>query len=86
MIRLPITGIKLDARKMTENDDYATYLRNLIGLSRGMDKQITANYVEDAHTAEQLSNWGGDFLQGFWIGKPRPLEDVMGQPLSLSKT
>lgn len=86
LARLPIKGIKLDARKMTDDGDYAGYLRDLISLSRGMDKQVTANYVENAQCADQLSSWGGDFVQGYWIGKPRPLEDVMGQPLTLSKT
>lgn len=85
--RLPIRGIKLDARQLSkENDDHSSYLKNLVTLSRGMDKQVIANYVEDAHCADQLSSWGGDFLQGFWIGRPRPLEDVIGQPLSLSST
>lgn len=85
--RLPIRGIKLDARQLSkESDDFTSYLKNLVTLSRGMDKQVIANYVEDAHCAEQLSSWGGDFLQGFWIGRPRPLEDVVGQPLSLAST
>lgn len=84
--RLPITGIKLDARKLTEDSSQADYLQNLIGLTRGMDKQVTANYVENAGSAEILSSWGGTFLQGYWIGKPRSLEDVIGQPLDLSRT
>jgi diguanylate cyclase len=85
--RLPIKGIKLDARQLSDNAaDDDGYLKNLVTLSRGMGKQVIANYVEDAHCADQLSSWGGDFLQGFWIGRPRPLEDVIGQPLSLSST
>lgn len=87
LARLPIKGIKLDARQLTnETGDYSSYLKNLVTLSRGMDKQVIANFVEDAHCADQLSSWGGDFLQGFWIGRPRPLEDVIGQSLSLSST
>ncbi|MBL4832766.1 MAG: EAL domain-containing protein [Pseudomonas sp.] len=85
--RLPIKGIKLDARPLTdETADHTDYLKNLVTLSRGMNKQVIANFVEDAHCADQLSSWGGDYLQGFWIGRPRPLEDVIGQPLSLSST
>tara|TARA_R110001592_G_scaffold42588_6_gene138173 strand:+ start:18290 stop:19966 length:1677 start_codon:yes stop_codon:yes gene_type:complete len=88
LAKLPIKGIKLDARQLSSDDDdgYATYLRNLVTLSRGMDKQVVANYVENAQSADQLCSWGGDFLQGFWIGRPRALEDVIGQPLSLSST
>lgn len=88
LAKLPIKGIKLDARQLSNeaDDDYASYLRNLVTLSRGMGKQVVASYVEDAHCADQLASWGGDFLQGFWIGRPRPLEDLIGQPLSLSST
>jgi EAL domain-containing protein (putative c-di-GMP-specific phosphodiesterase class I) len=74
--RLPIKGVKLDSRKLNDQHD-PNYLQNLISLSRSMDKQVTANYVEDAQIASQLSSWGGDFLQGYWIGKPRPLEDII---------
>jgi len=58
------------------------YLHNLITLSRGMNKQVAANYVEDARVADQLSRWGGNLLQGYWIGKPRPLEELIGQAAS----
>gem|GEM_PF-492483 len=87
LARLPIKGIKLDTRDLSSGADleYANYLRNLITLARSMEKQVTANYVEDAVSAEQLSSWGGDFLQGFWIGKPRPLEDLLGQSVALSR-
>ncbi|AQZ94614.1 putative bifunctional diguanylate cyclase/phosphodiesterase [Halopseudomonas phragmitis] len=90
LARLPIKGIKLDTRSMQDGNDseYANYLRNLINLSRGMGKQVTANFVENAQCANQLSHWGGHYLQGYWIGKPRPLEEVLdqSQPLILSST
>ena len=47
-----------------------------------MNKQVAANYVEDARVADQLSRWGGNLLQGYWIGKPRPLEELIGQAAS----
>lgn len=85
LARLPIKGVKLDARRMAEQDnDQASYLRNLINLTRSMDKQVIANYVENAQYAELLSSWGGDYLQGYWIGRPRTLEDVINQPATLS--
>ncbi len=79
--RLPIKGIKVDVRDMDggEDADYATYLRNLISLARSMDRQVIGNYVESAVRAEQLSSWGGNFLQGYWIGKPRPLVELLDQ-------
>ncbi|WP_341707911.1 EAL domain-containing protein [Halopseudomonas sp.] len=80
--RLPIKGVKVDCRGLSESPspEQGAYLQNLITLSRGMDKQVAANYVEDARVAEQLSRWGGNLLQGYWIGMPRPLEELIGQP------
>lgn len=84
--RLPIKGVKVDCRALSENPspEQGAYLQNLITLSRGMDKEVAANYVEDARVADQLSRWGGNLLQGYWIGKPRPLEDLIGQPAAAS--
>lgn len=80
--RLPIKGVKVDCRALNERQspEQEAYLQNLITLSRGMNKQVAANYVEDARVADQLSRWGGSLLQGYWIGMPRPLEDLIGQP------
>ena len=85
LARLPIKGVKLDARRMAEQDtDQASYMRNLISLTRSMDKQVIANFVENAQNAELLSSWGGDYLQGYWIGRPRTLDDVINQSATLS--
>ncbi len=86
LARLPIRGIKVDTRLVGKGGDeqYDSYLRNLIHLARDLDKEVTANYVENAQSAQQITHWGGHFLQGFWIGKPRPLEDVIVQT-NLSK-
>ncbi|WP_321348891.1 EAL domain-containing protein [Halopseudomonas oceani] len=79
--RLPIKGVKVDCRSLNETGvpEQDAYLQNLITLSRGMDKQVAVNYVEDARTAERLTGWGGNLLQGYWIGMPRPLEELIGQ-------
>lgn len=77
--RLPIKGVKINTNDLDPQRDpeQAAYVKNLIKLTRSMDKHVTANCVEDAHSAEQLSSWGGNFLQGYWIGKPRPLESII---------
>jgi diguanylate cyclase len=86
LARLPIRGIKVDTRQggTSTGEQYNNYLRNLIQLARDLDKEVTANYVEDAQSAEQITQWGGNFLQGYWIGKPRPLDQVLGSA-SLSR-
>ena len=79
--RLPITGVKLDSRELvgSKGEEHGAYLQSLITLSRQMDKQVAANYVEDARIADQLSRWGGNLLQGYWIGHPRTLDELISQ-------
>ncbi|MCL5042179.1 MAG: EAL domain-containing protein [Gammaproteobacteria bacterium] len=84
--RLPIQGVKLDGRHAEEDSRSGDYVRNLISLSRSMDKRIIASYIENADSARQVSDCGGDFLQGFWIGQPRPLEQVLNQSTRRSQT
>jgi len=41
-----------------------------------MDKQTTAEYVETAESLEVLQDIGVDFVQGFHLGTPAPLEQL----------
>lgn len=49
-------------------------VRALVEISRGMGKQTVAEQVEDARTLDMLRDFGVDFVQGHYLGRPRPLE------------
>lgn len=51
-------------------------VRALVRISRGMGKLTVAEQVEDARTLEMLRDFGVDFVQGYHLGRPRPLERV----------
>lgn len=78
---LPITGIKLDSRTLQQGDEQqaAAWLKNLIGLAHSIGKQVVAGRVENARVARCLGDWGADALQGYWIGKPQPLDSLLTQ-------
>jgi len=49
-------------------------IRALVEISRGMGKMTVAEQVEDARTLDMLRDFGVDFVQGHFLGRPRPLE------------
>ena len=50
-------------------------VRALVEITRGMGKQTIAEQVEEERTLELLRDFGVDFVQGHYLGQPRPLED-----------
>ncbi|MCB0858510.1 MAG: EAL domain-containing protein [Solirubrobacterales bacterium] len=49
-------------------------VKALVQISRGIGKQTVAEQVEDAETLEMLKDFGVDFAQGYYMGRPHPLE------------
>ena len=46
---------------------------------RGLGLQTIAEYVENEETIDVLRRTGVDYVQGFYLGKPRPLVDIIGR-------
>jgi diguanylate cyclase (GGDEF)-like protein/PAS domain S-box-containing protein len=73
----PFDKIKIDQAFIANvsNPQSAAIIRAIIGLGRGLDLPVVAEGVE---TKEQLSFLSGEScqeVQGFLIGKPRPISD-----------
>ncbi len=49
----------------------------IVGIARGMGKKTIAEFVADEQTARLLEKSGVDFAQGYHIGRPRPLTDLL---------
>jgi diguanylate cyclase (GGDEF)-like protein/PAS domain S-box-containing protein len=49
----------------------------IVGIARGMGKKTIAEFVGDDATARLLERSGVDFAQGYHIGKPRPVSEVL---------
>jgi len=49
----------------------------MVHLARSLGKQTIAEYVEDQETLDILREIGVDCAQGFHIGRPRPLDDIL---------
>jgi diguanylate cyclase (GGDEF)-like protein/PAS domain S-box-containing protein len=49
----------------------------MVHLARSLGKQTVAEFVEDQETLDMLREIGVDCAQGFHIGRPRPLSEIL---------
>lgn len=74
---LPIHYLKIDGvfvRNIETNQIDAAMIHSLSHMSKAMNLKTVAEFVEDEHTAKLLQRLGVDFAQGYYCGRPVPLE------------
>ena len=49
----------------------------MVGIARGAGKKTIAESVPDVETVQLLAKLGVDYAQGYHVGKPRPLREVL---------
>ena len=77
---LDVDYLKIDGsfvRNLSHDPVDKHLVRAMIHLARGLGKQTIAEFVEDQETLDLLRELGADCAQGFHIGRPRPLEEVL---------
>ena len=65
--------IKIDGafiKNLSTSADDRVFTRSLIDLARHIGVPVVAEWVEDGETAHLLTEWGVDYLQGYYFGKP----------------
>jgi EAL domain-containing protein (putative c-di-GMP-specific phosphodiesterase class I) len=50
-------------------------VKAIVNLAQGFGCQTVAEGVEDAEVLARLQDYGVDFAQGYYLGRPVPLED-----------
>jgi len=63
-------------RKIANNRTDRMMVKSICDIVSMMDKQTTAEYVETAESLEVLKQIGVDFVQGYHLGIPAPLEQL----------
>ena len=69
---LPIDYLKIDgafARNLAQSPDDRFFIRTLIDLAKNLRIPTVAEWVEDEATAQILTDWGIDLLQGHLFGR-----------------
>ncbi|CAA6821617.1 MAG: diguanylate cyclase/phosphodiesterase (GGDEF & EAL domains) with PAS/PAC sensor(s) [uncultured Thiotrichaceae bacterium] len=74
---LPIHYLKIDGvfvRNIETNQIDAAMIHSLNHMSKVMNLKTIAEFVEDEETAKLLRRLGVDYAQGYYCGRPMPLE------------
>ena len=78
---LPVTYLKIDGsfvRDVVDDDRSQAMLSAIVQLARAMGLHTVAECVESEPIRELVQGLGVEFGQGFSIGRPVPLEQVIG--------
>jgi diguanylate cyclase (GGDEF)-like protein/PAS domain S-box-containing protein len=77
--RLPIHALKIDrlfVKNMAGNEHDAIIVRSTVALAHSLGLQVVAEGVEDAETRELLQGMGCDQIQGFYLSRPLPPDEL----------
>lgn len=58
------------------NESDAVIVRSTIELARNLGLHVVAEGVENQETYDRLVSWGCDEAQGYYMGRPMPIEDL----------
>jgi PAS domain S-box-containing protein len=73
--KLPIDYLKIDVdfvRELTTNRANQHLVKAIVGLAQDFGYQTIAEGVENAETLALLEDYGVDFAQGYYLGRPAP--------------
>lgn len=77
---LPVQELKIDksfVMRMAEDRGDARIVRTIIDLAENFEIAVVAEGVENQETLESVASMGCNTAQGFYMGRPMPLEDLI---------
>jgi EAL domain-containing protein (putative c-di-GMP-specific phosphodiesterase class I)/GGDEF domain-containing protein len=77
--QLPATELKIDrlfVSSLTSSHRDPLLVRSTIDLAHALEMEVTAEGVENAATLALLRTMGCDLIQGYFIARPMPLDDL----------
>jgi EAL domain-containing protein (putative c-di-GMP-specific phosphodiesterase class I) len=77
---LPVHELKVDrsfVSQMTSNVSDAVIVRSTVDLGRNLGLRVVAEGVEDSETLQALDALGCDAVQGYYVSRPVPPDDVI---------
>jgi EAL domain-containing protein (putative c-di-GMP-specific phosphodiesterase class I) len=77
---LPVNYLKIDGDlvvTVTESRTGQLTIKSLVELAKGLGAETIAEYVSDDQTLEFLREQGVGYAQGYRIGRPRPIDEVL---------
>ena len=83
--RLPVDVLKIDGsfiRDLTHSHTSREIVAAMISVAKGLKIVTVAESVQDEETFNLVRDMGVDNVQGYWVGRPRPIAKIL-QPASL---
>lgn len=77
---LPVDAVKIDGGFVRDCAGSAVdraVVRSLVDVARALGTQTIAECVEDAATRDLVAGFGVDQVQGFHIGRPAPIDELL---------
>jgi diguanylate cyclase (GGDEF)-like protein/PAS domain S-box-containing protein len=78
---LPIDILKIDGdfvRNFGHGGIDQLVIAAIVRIAKGLGKKTVAEFVEDAHVTRLLRESGVDYGQGYYLGRPAPVADLLG--------
>lgn len=76
--KLPVSRLKIDqtfVRDINTDESDVKLVHAIINLAHGFDMKVIAEGVETQSQLKFLQNSGCDYYQGYYFGKPMPIDD-----------
>ncbi|MCB1633504.1 MAG: EAL domain-containing protein [Xanthomonadales bacterium] len=77
---LPVDFVKLEGSLIADLEESArdkTMISSLVGMAHALDLQVIAEHVNSATSLGWLRDCGVDYVQGHFLGEPRPIEETV---------
>ncbi len=77
---LPVDYVKIDGifiKDLLSDRASQTMVKSVTEIAHFMGRQVIAEFVENQQTVDALKTIGVDFIQGYHIGRPVPLHEVL---------
>ena len=87
LARLPVSEVKIDrslASQVTQSPRLRAVVESVLSLAEQLSLDVVAEGIEDLDTLECLAQMGCRFGQGYFIGRPAPVDEVVTSPELMS--
>ena len=79
---LPLDYLKIDGefiQNLPRSRVDQRMVRAMVDIAAGLGLRTIAEFVESEQTLKLLTEYGIDFVQGYHVGRPRPLDELLGR-------
>jgi len=78
ILKLKPEFIKIDGsliKNIDESSESKTIVKNIINMAKELNSKTIAEYIHSKEVYEVTKNLGVDYLQGFYLGEPKPFNE-----------